>query len=164
MHLFGGSFIGPNIKKNLVAEVGNRVLVVVRWLFFIPGAAILSMLAAFLILFWWGPLSGGSMEAPGVSIPANGISGFILVFAGSWIAPAKQKTIPALVLLVIAAMLYLYALSLAIEDGLFDWWDTESVLMALQDLASLVGAVVGFIMATSMLSDKSSSSPELRLP
>lgn len=100
------------------------------------------------------------MEAPGVSIPANAFSGFVLVFTGSWIAPAKQKVIPALVLLLIAVVLYSFALSWAIEDGLFDWWDTESVLMALEDLAGFVGAVVGFFVAISVLSDKESNPTE----
>ena len=152
-----GSSLQSRSEKTLVAEIGNRILVVVRWLLFVPGAVVLSMLAAFVILYWWGPLSGGSIEAPGVAIPANAFSGFVLVFAGSWIAPSRQKTIPALVLLVIAAALFLQALLWAVEDGLFEWWDTESVLQTLQDVASLVGAFVGFVMATSMLSDNGSN-------
>lgn len=127
------------------------VMTGIRWLLFIPGAVVVSFLAAFGVLMLGGLLVEHSIEAPGVAIPANAAQGFILVAGGSWIAPAENKRVPALVLLSLAIVLFSLALFWAVEDGLFEWWDTPSVLMALQDLAALVGAVFGYALAVSRL-------------
>ena len=80
-------------------RTGTR-MVTVRWLFFIPGAVVLALVTGLVITLIADPESIFGFLLLAAS------AGFVFVFGGSFLAPSKDKTIPAVVLLIIVGVLF----------------------------------------------------------